>query len=318
MESLQARTAQLVESERQYRLMTERVNDVIFTLEEHGRFTFVSPRLQSAIGIPIPDLVGRQLTELLPPEDKERTEGLLWELLNGSGRIDRETQIDAVLGGGRKIIFELHLTADGGPGGKRQVYGVARDVSERAKLLDQLNQAQKMEAVGRLAGGVAHDFNNLLTAIIGYCDYSRLNLGDQDMLQKNLEEIKKAGVRAAGLTQQLLAFSRRQVMKPKVIDLNRLIANLEKMLHRLLGEDIALETIAAPDLGAVLVDPGQVEQVIMNLCINSRDAMPRGGRIIVETSNVFLESSRRDSTDGGHAGRLRAPADRRQRHRHGS
>ncbi len=295
VESLQARTAQLVESERQYRLMTERVNDVIFTLEEHGRFTFVSPRLQSAIGIPIPDLVGRQLTELLPPEDKERTEGLLWELLNGSGRIDRETQIDAVLGGGRKIIFELHLTADGGPAGKRQIYGVARDVSERAKLLDQLNQAQKMEAVGRLAGGVAHDFNNLLTAIIGYCDYSRLNLGDQDMLQKNLDEIKKAGVRAAGLTQQLLAFSRRQVMKPKVIDLNRLIANLEKMLHRLLGEDIALETIAAPDLGAVLVDPGQVEQVIMNLCINSRDAMPRGGRIIVETSNVFLESSRRDT-----------------------
>jgi two-component system cell cycle sensor histidine kinase/response regulator CckA len=115
------------------------------------------------------------------------------------------------------------------------------------------------------------------------------------MLQRNLDEIKKAGVRAAGLTQQLLAFSRRQVMKPKVIDLNRLIVNLEKMLRRLLGEDIALETNAASDLGAVLVDPGQVEQVIMNLCINSRDAMPRGGRIIVETSNVFLESSRRET-----------------------
>jgi PAS domain S-box-containing protein len=294
VKSLQARTAQLVESERQYRLMTERVNDIIFTLEEHGRFTFVSPRLQSVIGVAIPDLLGKQMTDVVPLEDKERMAGLLWELLNGNGRIDREMQIDAAVGG-RKILFELHLTADGGPAGKRQVYGVARDVSERAKLLDQLNQAQKMEAVGRLAGGVAHDFNNLLTAIIGYCDYSRLNLDDKDTLQKSLDEIKKAGVRAAGLTQQLLAFSRRQVMKPKVIDLNQLVVNLQKMLLRLLGEDIALETVAAPDLGAVLVDPGQVEQVIMNLCINSRDAMPRGGRITVETSNVLLESSRRDS-----------------------
>ena len=294
VESLQSRSAQLVESERKYRLMTERVNDVIFTLEEHGRFTFVSPRLQSLIGVSIPALLGRQMTDLLPPQDRDRTAGLLWELLNGSGRIDREMQIETLFKDGRKIIFELHLTADGGPSGKRQVYGVARDVSERARLLDQLNQAQKMEAVGRLAGGVAHDFNNLLTAIIGYCDYSRLNLGDQDTLQKNLDEIKKAGIRAAGLTQQLLAFSRRQVMKPKVIDLNRLVANLEKMLHRLLGEDIALDTVAAPDLGAVLADPGQVEQVIMNLCINSRDALPQGGRIRLETTNVFLESSRRE------------------------
>ena len=293
--SLQTRTAELVESERKYRLMTERVNDIIFTLEEHGKITFLSPRLETIAGYVPTRYLGRRLIDYLPRHERKRSAALLEELLVSSGRMDRELQVEFAAKDGRKLLMEAHLTADVGPSGKRQIYGVARDVSERARLLEQLNQAQKMEAVGRLAGGVAHDFNNLLTAIIGYCDYSMLSLDEPETLGKNLEEIKKAGNRAAALTQQLLAFSRRQVMKPKVLDLNRLMANLEKLLRRLLGEDITLETHCAPDLGNIIADPGQIEQVIMNLCINARDAMPRGGRITVETSNVAMESTRRET-----------------------
>jgi len=295
VESLQSRTAQLVESERRYRLMTERVNDIIFTLDENGIITYLSTRLEAITGYEPSKYTGTYIVDRLPAHEQEDGRATLRELLEGEQRVDRETQFEFFARDGRKMIMEAHLTADAGPGGKRQVYGVARDVSERARLLEQLNQAQKMEAVGRLAGGVAHDFNNLLTAIIGYCDYSMLSLDDPPTLTKNLEEIKKAGNRAAALTQQLLTFSRRQVMRPTILDLNLLITNLEKLLKRLLREDIALETRLNAGLGSVLADPGQIEQVIMNLCINSRDAMPRGGRITLDTANVSLDSSRREN-----------------------
>ena len=295
VESLQSRTAQLVESERRYRLMTERVNDIIFTLDENGTITYLSTRLEAIAGYDPSKYTGTFIVDRLPAHEQESARATLRELLEGEQRVDRETQFEFFARDGRKMIMEAHLTADAGPGGKRQVYGVARDVSERARLLEQLSQAQKMEAVGRLAGGVAHDFNNLLTAIIGYCDYSMLSLDDTPTLTKNLEEIKKAGNRAAALTQQLLTFSRRQVMRPTILDLNLLITNLEKLLKRLLREDISLETRLDAGLGSVLADPGQIEQVIMNLCINSRDAMPRGGRITLDTANVSLDSSRREN-----------------------
>jgi PAS domain S-box-containing protein len=294
VESLQARTGEAAESARQYRLLTERVNDIIFSLDESARFTFISPRLEAVTGYAVQRYIGGELLELLPPHERDRWRTLLQELSTGTGRQDREAQIELAGSDGRAISLEVHLTADGGPGGTRQIYGTARDVSERARLLEQLGQSQKMEAVGRLAGGVAHDFNNLLTAIIGYCDYSLLSFDDLETLRKNLEEIKKAGHRAASLTQQLLAFSRRQVMKPRILDVNGLIANLTRLLMRLIGEDIALDTRYAPGLWCILADPGQVEQVIMNLCINARDALPRGGRIAVETSNVALEAPLRE------------------------
>ena len=295
VESLQARTAQLVESERRHRLMTERVNGIIFTLDENGIITYLSTRLKAITGYESERYTGTFIVDRLPTHEQESARETLRELLEGEQRVDRETQVEFFARDGRKMIMEAHLTAEAGPGGKRQVYGVARDVSERARLLEQLNQAQKMEAVGRLAGGVAHDFNNLLTAIIGYCDYSMLSLDDAATLTKNLEEIKKAGNRAAALTQQLLTFSRRQVIKPRILDLNRLVTRLERLLKRLLGEDIALEFRLDRELGNVLADPGQIEQVVMNLCINSRDAMPRGGRITLETANVSLDSSRREN-----------------------
>ncbi len=164
-----------------------------------------------------------------------------------------------------------------------------RDITEKRHMEHQLLQAQKMEAVGRLAGGVAHDFNNLLSAIMGYSEILLLDLGSQDPLCGLLQEILQAAQRGEALTRQLLAFSRKQILQPQVINLNTVIADMKKMLGRLIGEDIDLKTILAEDLGAVQVDPGQMEQVIMNLAVNARDAMPLGGRLTIETTNVFFD-----------------------------
>jgi signal transduction histidine kinase len=155
----------------------------------------------------------------------------------------------------------------------------------------QLVQSQKLEAVGRLAGGISHDFNNLLTVILGYTDISKRTLKEGDPLLRNLEEIGKASERAASLTRQLLAFSRKQVMQPKVFDLNTVVSDLKKMLRRMIGEDIELRVISETDLGNIKADPVQLEQVIMNLVVNARDAMPKGGKLSIETSNVYLDES---------------------------
>ena len=168
---------------------------------------------------------------------------------------------------------------------------IAEDVSERRALEEQLRQSQKMEAIGRLAGGIAHDFNNLLTVIKGYSELMLDELGDADPLQSEVDEIKKAADRAASLTRQLLAFSRQQVLAPKVLDLNSVVGNMDKLLRRLLGEDIDLFTVLEPGLARVKADPGQVEQVIMNLAVNARDAMPHGGKLTVETANVDLDEN---------------------------
>lgn len=164
-----------------------------------------------------------------------------------------------------------------------------REVAERKLAEEQLRQAQKMEAVGKLAGGVAHDFNNLLTAINGHSDLAMRRLKLDDPLYDKLEKIKKAGERAAALTHQLLAFSRKQILQPKVLDLNQVVFEMNKMLQPLIGEDIDLLTKLKPDLGMVKADPGQLEQVLMNLSVNARDAMPRGGKLTIETTNVYLD-----------------------------
>ncbi len=170
-----------------------------------------------------------------------------------------------------------------------RIMGGAIDITERKTLEDQLRQSQKMEAVGRLAGGVAHDFNNILTAIIGYSDLILLKMDETDPNFGFISEIKIAGERAAALTRQLLAFSRKQILQPERLDLNKVIINVQKMLKRLIGEDIELQTSLDPGLSAVKADPGQLEQVIMNLAVNARDAMPAGGQLLLETQNVCLD-----------------------------
>jgi PAS domain S-box-containing protein len=165
---------------------------------------------------------------------------------------------------------------------------ITRDTSERQALEDQLRQAQKMEAVGRLAGGIAHDFNNILTAILGYAELLTGEIGEEEIARHDLEEIRKAAERAAGLTRQLLAFSRKQVLEPRVLEVNTVMASMDKMLRRLIGASVELVMALDPELGKIKADPGQLEQVLLNLAINARDAMLEGGTLTIETRNVEL------------------------------
>ncbi|MEO5860180.1 MAG: PAS domain S-box protein, partial [Pyrinomonadaceae bacterium] len=169
--------------------------------------------------------------------------------------------------------------------------GVNWDITERKQLEEQFRQSQKMEAVGTLAGGIAHDFNNMLTVINGYSDLTLRNMKDGDPLRSNIEEVKKAGVRAAELTYQLLAFSRQQVLQPQIVCINQVIADTNAMLERLIGENIQLVTLLNPNAGKVKADPGQLSQIIVNLAVNARDAMPQGGKLTFETSNAFLDDA---------------------------
>ncbi|HLQ59905.1 MAG TPA: ATP-binding protein, partial [Gemmatimonadales bacterium] len=172
-----------------------------------------------------------------------------------------------------------------------RVWGTQRDVTEQRHLEEQFRQSQKMEAVGQLAGGIAHDFNNLLTAILGNTQLLLRDLPPGDAKRGDVEEIRKASERAASLTRQLLAYSRRQMLQPKVLDLNVVVAEMDKMLRRLIGEHIALVAALQSDLGHVRADPNQIEQVIVNLAVNARDAMPDGGKLTIETANVDLDET---------------------------
>jgi nitrogen-specific signal transduction histidine kinase/ActR/RegA family two-component response regulator len=197
--------------------------------------------------------------------------------------MEAETWIRLPNGTQRRV--EYVATANVRPG--RHI-AVVRDLTKQKELETQLRQAQKMEAVGRLAGGIAHDFNNLLTAISGYSEFLIAGQTD-DKLRRHAHEIKKAADRAASLTGQLLAFSRRQVLQPRVLDLNAVVSDMDMMLRRLIGEDVELVTMLDPELLPVRADPTQVEQVIVNLAVNARDAMPQGGSVTIETENVVLD-----------------------------
>jgi signal transduction histidine kinase len=171
------------------------------------------------------------------------------------------------------------------------VIGLVEDVTERELLEGQLRQAQKMEAIGQLAGGVAHDFNNLLGIITGYSELLEKDLGPGHRGLGRLQQVRRAADRAAGLTRQLLAFSRKQILQPRVLDLGEVVSDVEKMLRRLIGEDVQVVTVFGPGLGRVMADPGQIEQVLVNLAVNARDAMPGGGKLIVETANADLDEA---------------------------
>jgi PAS domain S-box-containing protein len=193
------------------------------------------------------------------------------------------------------FVGQVFCDADDRPS---RILGLALDITERHKLEDQLRQSQKMDAIGSLAAGVAHDFNNLLSVVLSYSELAIADIEHDHPMRAEIEEIQRAGLRAAGLTRQLLAFSRQQVLEPRVIDINQILADLDKMLRRLLREDIELTLLTAPSLGTIYADRGQVEQILVNMIVNARDAIPAGGRVTLETDNV--EVSAEDA--GAHPG----------------
>jgi PAS domain S-box-containing protein len=256
----------------------------ITTLE--GRLVDVNDSFLATLGYSREEAVGRSTVELgLWPSAEDRAEAVQQARLPGRVRT-QEIESRTKTGAGRTLLYSAELIElDGVP----HVLVLTTDITERRQLEEQLRQAVKMEAVGRLAGGVAHDFNNLLTAIIGSADLLLEDLDPASRAREDVNEIRRAGDRAAQLTRQLLAFSRQQPLTPRVIDVNALVADMDRLLRRLIGEDVDLRTVLAPDLGAVRADAGQLEQVIMNLAVNARDAMPGGGKLTIETTNTELD-----------------------------
>jgi two-component system cell cycle sensor histidine kinase/response regulator CckA len=276
-------------SEEQYRTLVDGVKDVIFALSPEAVVTALNPAFEEITGWTREEWLGKPFVGLLHPDDVRTARALIETVLRGESR--GEVRLRVRTRGGEHRIGEFRANVQRRDGEPVGIYGIVRDITDRVRLEDQLRQAQKMEAVGRLAGGVAHDFNNILTAISSYSELLLADLAREDPRRADVEEIRKATERAAALTRQLLAFSRRQVLQLKVVDLNAVISGAEKLLRRLIGEDIALVTRLDRALHPVRADAGQLEQVIMNLAVNARYAMEKGGTLTLETGNVEFTAS---------------------------
>jgi PAS domain S-box-containing protein len=276
-------------SEERYRAVMEQAKDAIFVNDVGGIVQEVNVAAERLVGTTRDALIGRSFLETLPPEDRESVWGTFEETLR-HGRLLELLPVRIQRAAGTIVPAEVTASVVEF-GGKPHIVGLLRDVSERNALAEQLRLSQKMEAVGQLAGGVAHDFNNLLTAILGYSQLLAADLHGKPDQFAAIEEIRKAGERAAGLTRQLLAFSRKQMLEPKVLDLNEIVHHIQEMLSRLIGEDIQIVMNLDPALDSVRADAGQIEQVIMNLAVNARDAMPKGGQLSIETANVELDDT---------------------------
>src|SRR5438094_2270455 len=287
-ERLRAEQA-LRNSEQSYRSLVDGVRDVSFALSPGGEVTSLNPAFEEMTGFPPAEWVGRPFEAFVHPDDVPLALDLFGRVLQGEPRPTIQFRI--LTRAGTYRVAEFSATAQLRDGRLTGILGIGRDVTERLGLEQQLRQAQRMEAVGRLAGGIAHDFNNILTAITGHADLLLEDLGHHDPRRADVDEIRRSADRAAGLTRQLLAFSRQQVLQPKVVDLNALVLDMDKLLRRLIGEDVELATVLDPTLGHVTADPGQLEQVIVNLAANARDAMPQGGKLTLETRNIDLDSS---------------------------
>ena len=241
------------------------------------------------------DMEGKRLSELLIADDPVTKEFMTTFIQAGYRITDWEShERDAQ---GRVKVFRNTMVGIVENGCLVRTWGIQRDVTERIHLEEQLRNAQQMEAIGRLAGGVAHDFNNILSIIMGHGELLLMNSGADEKTRNGVEQIRRAADRAASLTQQLLAFSRKQVLQPKLLDLNETVADVQKMLARVIGEDIEVVARLHPSLMTVKADPGQVEQVLVNLAVNARDAMPQGGKLAMETSNVEVSAQQARDLD---------------------
>ena len=276
-----------VAREELFRLIGENAADMIAVVTVDGQRLYNSPSYEKVLGYSSEELGRTSAYEQIHPDDREA-------VLQAA----KEARTNAV---GRRVEYRIrHKNGDwhvvestasavrNAEGKVEKLVIVNRDITERKQLEQQLVLSQKLDAIGRLSGGVAHDFNNILGVIIGYSEALQDKFGPDDPYREAVDEIYKAGKRAASLTQQLLAFSRKQVLEPKVLDLNLVVTDIEKMLRRLIGEDIELRISPSPALGMVKTDRGQIEQVILNLAVNARDAMPRGGVLEIETANAEL------------------------------
>jgi len=280
----------LRESERRFREMLETTHLVSAMLDQSGNITFCNDFLLRLTGWKRDEVMGRNWCDLFIPPGQYDKQLFSTQVSDRAVPPHHENEIITKTGGRRMISWNNTILFDAA----RNPIGVAtigEDVSERIRLENEVRQAQKLESVGRLAGGVAHDFNNLLTVINGYSDFLLKQLKTSDPLRSYAEQIRNAGDRAASLTKQLLAFSRKQIIEPRVLDLNATIRESTPMLQRLIGEDMVLETHLFAPLGQVMADPDQIHQVIMNLVVNARDAMPDGGKLDIQTGNVDLDAT---------------------------
>jgi two-component system, cell cycle sensor histidine kinase and response regulator CckA len=292
MAEVEGAQAALTAERRFLRQIIDTMPHFVFAKDRQGRFTLVNRAVADAYGTTIEQLLGKTDADFNPNANEveafRRADVAVMDAL--TPQLIPEEPVTDASGAVRWVQTIKQPLVDAG-GTANQVLGVSTDITERKRLEVELLHSQKMDAVGQLAGGVAHDFNNMLTVITGYSAILLDVLDRADPNRADVEEIKGAADRAASLTRQLLAFSRKQVLQPRVLDLNtEVIAGLEKMLRRLIGEDVELVTTLDERLGLVNADPGQIEQVIMNLAVNARDAMPDGGRLVIETANVDLRA----------------------------
>jgi PAS domain S-box-containing protein len=282
-----------VESESRLRRLSravEQSSSLILITDTAGKIEYVNPKFTRVTGYSLEEAVGNTPALLKSGHTPAGTYKELWETVKAGNEWQGEFQNLKKNGEPHWVIASISPIRDGN-GKITHFVGVQEDITERRRVESQLVQAQKMEGIGQLVSGVAHDFNNLLTGIVGFADLSLGMIAEDDPLRVNLQQISKAGESAMSLTRQLLTFSRQQPLPPRIIDLNEVIVGFEKLLRRTISEDVELVTNLAPNPEFVNADPSQVEQILVNLAVNARDAMPGGGRLTVETADVDLEET---------------------------
>lgn len=295
-----AATDRLIQSELRRSAILEASPDCIIAVDDDGKIIEFNAAAEKTFGYRSEDVVAKEMAELIiPPAFREghRAGVARYQSTGKSTYLGRATERVATRADGTEFPVDLTVVPFTG-GGVSGMLGVLRDLTEHKRLEQQLLQARKMDSLGRLAGGIAHDFNNMLSVILGWTGLVLDDLPADSPMRVPLEEVLHAGQGAANLTHQLLAFSRHQVMALTVFDANALVAETEKMLRRLVGEDIAFQTILEPQLWCVKMDRGQLGQVLMNLAVNARDAMPRGGTLTIETANVVVDAAHPLDGDG--------------------